>query len=519
MSASESQMDRSDFLKAAGAVAVGGMTAVSPALAGRRRLARKVSTVRYAMSGKVSSADRADPAFNTSQHDGRLISAVYEQLSQYDESLRARPSLAQSWEPNAKADLWTFRLRPGVRWHDGDRFTARDVVYSFRRLLDKKTGSPGAGGLSFLDPDEIKAVGDRAVRFRLKEPNADLPLSLITRQSYIVQAGSSSDDLRRRANGTGAFRVDHFTPGESPTILVKNNRYWRSGFPKADVLRIISIPEAAARVAALKRGQVHVIEDPPGTELASLKGGGTRIVVQRKGNMEVIAMQMNVPPFNDNRVRQAMKYAMDRRKVLRLVAQGNGILVNDIPIASFLQYGPQGAPRKHDVARAKALLKQAGHDDGLKVKLAVSDVQARFIEFATVYKAMAADADIDVELDIRPGDTYWDNVWLKVPMFVSAWIARPTEAMLALLFLADADWNETHWRRTQWDKSFELARSTVDPKKRARIYRSLVGTIVTQGGYLVPYMVNTVDATRANVRGWRPSGTPYANFAPIELTS
>ena len=523
----ERDMDRRGFLKAVGIATVAGMASASPALAGARarvaepltRVQKRLKTVRYAMSGKTSSGDLADPAFNTSQHDGRLISAAYEQLSRYDEALRARPQLAEGWEPNAKADVWTFRLRRGVRFHDGTRFTAGDVVYSFRRLLDPATASPGAGTLAFLDPDGIRAVGDYTVRVRLAQPNADLPLSLITRQSYIVPDGATKDDLRREANGTGAFRVEEFDPGQGPTIFERNKRYWGSA-TKSDVLRLVSISEPAARVAALKRGQVDIIEDPPGTELNSLKAGpGTRIVTQVKGNMEVIAMQMDVQPFNDVRVRQALKLAMDRKKMLQLVAQGNGILVNDIPIASILEYSLPGTPRGRDVNRAKTLLRQAGYEDGLKVKLSVSDVQARFIEIATVYKSMAAEADIDVELEIGPGDTYWDNVWLKTPMFVSAWIARPTDAMLALLLLSKADWNETHWRRAKWDARFATARRTLDYKKRQAIYRSLQKEVIEQGGYLVPYMVNTIDATRANVRGWKPSGTPFANFTQIDFTS
>jgi peptide/nickel transport system substrate-binding protein len=527
MEMTEHDMDRRGFLKVAGLATVAGMVGAGPALAGKparsaeplTRVQRRLKTVRYAMSGKMSSSDLADPAFNTSQHDGRLISAAYEQLSRYDEALRARPQLAQRWEPNAKADVWTFRLRRGVRFHDGSRLTAKDVVYSFRRLLDPKTASPGAGSLSFLDPDGIRAVGDYTVRFRLAQPNADLPLSLITRQSYIVPDGATKDDLRREAVGTGPFRVKDFDPGRGPTIFEKNKRYW-GAMAKSDVLRLVSISEPAARVAALKRGQVDIIEDPPGTELASLKRGpGTRIVTQVKGNMEVIAMQIDVEPFNDVRVRQALKYAMDRRRMLQLVAQGNGILVNDIPIASILEFSVPGAPRARNVARAKTLLKQAGHDDGLKVTLSVSDVQARFIEIATVYKSMATEADIDVELDIGPGDTYWDNVWLKRPMFVSAWIARPTDAMLALILHSKADWNETHWRRARWDARLATARRTLSYKKRQAIYRSLQKEVIEQGGYLVPYMVNTIDATRASVRGWKPSGTPFANFAPIDFTS
>lgn len=518
------RLTRRAFLKTAGLTAAGAALAgytplVTRQLTPMAEAARALKTVRFAMSGKVSTKDTADPAFNTSQHDGRLISAVYEQLARYDESLRAQPWLAESWQPNARGDVWTFKLRPRVAFHDGSRLTARDVVYSFRRLMNKATASPGAGNMSFMDPDGITAVDDRTVRFRLKQPNVDLPLTLIFRQAYIVKQGASSADLKTKANGTGAFRLRQFTPGESPTIFVRNQRYWQRSTPKIDVLELSSVSEAASRVAALQRRQVDVIEDVPIPDVNKLKAGpGTKIAVQAKGNMELIAMQIDVPPFTDNRVRLAMKYAMDRQKMLRLVAGGFGTLVNDIPIASSLEYGLAGPPRPHDVAKAKQLLAEAGHPNGITVKLSVSDVQARFMEFATVFKETVAEAGIRVELDVRPADTYWDVVWLKAPMYVSAYIARPTDGMLALLYLSTADWNETHWRKAEWDALFAKARGTLSYDQRKAAYQQVQQQLVDQGGHLVPYMVNTIDATRTNVTGWKPSGTPYHDFANLDIT-
>ena len=528
------RLTRREFLKAAGLTAAGATlaactTPTTPTAAPTGvqaqpttppTVAKVLNTVRFAMSGKATSADTADPAFNNTSHDGRLISAVYEQLAQFDESLKAVPVLAESWEPNEKGDVWTFKLRQGVTWHDGNKFTAKDVVYSYRRLLDPAVASPGAGNLSYLDPDGIEAVDDNTVRFKLKQANVDMPLSTVFRQAYIVPDGASGDDLKASANGTGPYQLTEFRPGETPTVFAKNENYWQSGIPKVDVFELTSIPEAPSRIAALQAGQVDIVEDPPFTELENLmEGADTTTVIQEKGNMELIAMQTDQPPFDDVRVRQAMKYAMDRQKMLDLVAGGHGILVNDIPISSVLEYGLPDPPREHNVEKAKQLLSEAGYADGLTVKLFVSDVQARFVEFATVYKELVAEAGINVELDLRPADTYWDVVWLKEPMYVSAYIARPADGMLALLYLSTADWNETNWRQTEWDAILTEARATLDHQKRTELYHRAQRNIVEEGGHLVPYMVNTIDAKRKNVTGWKPSGTPFHNFRNIDLTA
>ncbi|MGH3993807.1 MAG: ABC transporter substrate-binding protein, partial [Pseudonocardiaceae bacterium] len=333
---------------------------------------------------------------------------------------------------------------------------------------------------------------------------------------YIVPDGASSSDLRKRAEGTGAFKLKEFTPGEDTTVFVRNRSYWQQGLPRSETLRLVSISEAGSRVAALLRGQVDIIENPPETDLPRLRSDSTAVVSDKKGDMELVAVQMDEAPFDDNRVRLALKYALDRRAMVKLVAQSHGLVTNDIPIASVLQYALEGPAREVNVAKAKALLAEAGHADGLKVKLAVSDVQARFIDFATSYKQMAAEAGIDLELDVRPADSYWEEAWLKVPMFVSAWIARPTAAMLRLLFLSKSSSNETHWGGQEWDKRFFEAQGTLDPEARGGLYQKLQSEIVDQGGYLVPYMHATIGATRSDIAGWKPSGTFFERFDTIQ---
>ncbi len=359
MSAIDRQIRRRDFLKAAsyGATALALTACVpatspsaappsgSPATGGTPAPSTPAAakTVRFAMTGKVTSADTADPHFNTTTHDGRLNSACYEQLAQFDESLQAVPQLAESWESNAAATEWTFKMRSGVTFHDGDALTARDVVYSYKRILDPAVASPGAGNLAAVDPDGITAVDDMTVRFRLTSANVDFPLSTVFRQAYIIRDGSSGDDLKTTANGTGPFMLDTFTPGETPTVFLKNPAYWAAGLPKVDTIELTAIPEGPSRVAALKRGQVDIIEEPPSTDYDSLGSGAeTTIVTQVKGNMELIAMTIDTPPFDNPKLRQAMKYvALDLRHdrrirpVLERLVVGRGRFLDDVDLVSL----------------------------------------------------------------------------------------------------------------------------------------------------------------------------------------
>lgn len=477
------------------------------------------TTIRFGMSGATTSADLADPALSNTQHDGRLMTAVYEQLTRYDDGLQAIPWLAESWSANDKATEWRFKLRQGVKFHDGQLLTARDVAYSFSRVLDPETASPGAALLSFLEPDGIREVDDHTVAFRLTEPIGDLPLALITKQSFIVPAGATSDDLRSTAVGTGAFKLRDFTPGGDQTVFVKNADYWEPGLPRSDAFELVAIPETATRVAALQRGQVDIIENLPATDIERLSSDGMQVQTQAKGDMEMFAMQTDVAPFDDPRVRMALKYALNRPGMMELVAQGQATELNDIPVSSVLQYGLDDPVREHDVAMAKQLLADAGYGDGLSIELNTSDVQVRFMDFATAYKAMAADAGIELNLAVSPADSYWEEVWLQTPAFVTAWIARPTESMLALLLLSDSSSNETHWDRPDWEQRFRQARASQNEQEREQLFTQLQQEVVDEGGYLAPYMANTISATSETVSGWTPSGTFFEDFAAISVGS
>jgi peptide/nickel transport system substrate-binding protein len=507
------------LLSAGAAVtSVGALTGCSVGDFGDQKPAAKgsVKTLRFGMSGATTSADIADPALSNTQHDGRLMTAVYEQLTRYDESLQAVPWLAESWSANRLATEWQFKLRRGVTFHDGHTLTAEDVVHSFGRVLDPKTASPGAALLGFLDPGGLRAVDDYTVSFKLKEPIGDLPLALITKQSFIVPAGATSEDLRRNAVGTGAFRLEEFTPGEERTLFVANDKYWGDA-ARLSALELVSIPETATRMAALQRGQVEIVENVPATDIPRAESKGLNILKQSKGDMEMFAMQTDVAPFDDVRVRQALKYALDRRGMIDLVAQGQGTELNDVPVSSDLQYGLGDPVRQRNVEKAKELLAQAGHRDGLSIELATSDVQARFMDFATVYKGMAADAGIDLKLAVSPADSYWDEVWLQQPAFVTAWIARPAESMLAMLFMSDSSSNETHWDRPEWERRFRQGRASQSTSEREAIFRELQTEVVEEGGYLAPYMANTISATSPQVTGWMPSGTFFENFNSVSL--
>ena len=212
--------------------------------------------VNLAGSEAISQKQTMDPAFIVSQDDQYNVWSIYEPLIDTTPTFELQPRLATSWEPNADGTVWTFHLREGVKFHDGTDFDANDVVYTFRRLMDKNVGSPAASILSFLTPEGVEAVDAHTVRFTVAKPVVDLPTAISSKFSGIVAENTSSEDLAAKGNGTGAFMVEQFTRGGPVRIFRRNPSYWDPSLPKAACLKITSIPEPVSMSAALLSGKV-----------------------------------------------------------------------------------------------------------------------------------------------------------------------------------------------------------------------------------------------------------------------
>jgi ABC-type transport system substrate-binding protein len=181
------------------------------------------------------------------------------------------PSLATSWKSNSAGTVWTFQLRKGVKFRTGKPFTSADVVYTFRRLLDPKTGSEGASQMSFLKPSGIEAAGPYAVKFITAKPVAELPLLITNKNTFIVQNGASTNTLRTKGAGTGPFIPVDFKPIKQIETYKRNPNYRQAGLPKAACLDVYQIVEPTSMLAAMQTGQVDFAQQIDFSILPALK--------------------------------------------------------------------------------------------------------------------------------------------------------------------------------------------------------------------------------------------------------
>jgi ABC-type transport system substrate-binding protein len=314
-----SQLTRRQVLKSAG------LTAGAFAFPRRGAAQTKPGTL---ISAQTTEATGLDPQLVPALSRSRRSPLTYNQLVRFDPDMTLQPELAESWQISPDGLTWTFKLRQGVKFHDGQEFTSADVKFSFDRLLEKSA----AGKSDFNAVDKIEPAGKYAVKFVTKEPFAALVAALGGFWGFIVsEAGvKKHGDLNKAALGTGPFILDDWKV-EQQMVFKRNPNYWKKGLPHVDELILRVIPDEANIVAALRTGQVHhaFIEDNKNYNLLKDEKSLTGYRSSRLG-YDYLNMSANRGPLGDVRVRQAISWAVDRAQVMRVATAGFGRLTGAV---------------------------------------------------------------------------------------------------------------------------------------------------------------------------------------------
>ncbi|MDQ7249946.1 ABC transporter substrate-binding protein [Dongia sedimenti] len=483
---------------AAFAIAISGAATLAMAAAGDEC----VKVLGYEWSGEKQSMDPADME---SGDDAYHIFTVYNRLVDVDDNFKVLPELATEWSVSADGLTWTFKLREGVKFHSGKDFTSADVVYTFKRMLDEKLGSGARAVLEFLDADGIKAPDPHTVTFTTKKPVVELPVLITNKFTNIVPDGAKHEDLRLHEDGTGPFMQEAFTPNAPVRIFKKNPNYWDAGKPKADCIRVTVAQEAVAAVSALKAGQVDLMLNVDPSVISTLKDDpSVKLLETAASNSMTISFWVDTKPFDNVKVREALKLVVDRQAMIDTVLLGFGEpgADNPVPVGNPNSYTKE-AP-KQDIEKAKALLAEAGYKDGLKFDLYTAEGVPGMVRMAQVYAEQAKAAGIDINVIVTPAESFWDDVWLKQPAVTSAWSMRPPGEGLAVAYTQSAKWKETHWERPDYDALLLKANTTVDDAERRKLFQQTGELLAKEGGLVLPMFVHQVLALRKGCEGYTP---------------
>lgn len=462
-----------------------------------------------------------DPHYHNTGNNNQIVGVIYDRLLHQDSSQQLGPGLAVEWGPIAD-DVWEFKLREGVTFHDGSAFTAEDVVFSYERVPNVPN-SPSSFSIYTDGIAEIIVVDDYTMQFRTNGPYPLLPIDLSTIQIVSSEmADATTEDYNSGAAsiGTGPYRFVSYTPGES-IVLEANPDYW-GGAPEFDTVTYRPISSDAARVAALLAGDVDLIANVPTSDIATLEDNPDIVLSQGVSNrviyLHVDSRRVYSPyvsdndgneifnPFQDVNVRRAISMAIDRDTIVEEVMEGIAIPAGQVLPEGFFGVSENIDVPEYDPDGARELLAEAGYPDGFR--LTIHGPNDRYINDEQIAQAIAqmlTRVGITTEVETMPRSVYFgratgDENGSEFSLMLVGWGSGTGEASSPLRALLHTRDDETGLGRTNrgryssapFDATLQLALNTVDDDMRQALLARATEIAMREVG-LIPthFQVNT----------------------------
>jgi len=432
------------------------------------------------------------------------IDMLYSGLTRMGLDMQPKPDLALEWSGDAEAKVFTFKLRPGVSFHDGKPFTADDVVATYQAILDPKSAAPSRAALGSLK--DVTALDKLTVRFTLVAPFADFPVITAHTNARIVPAEVARGGigvLNTKANGTGPFRQDSYDSSRMLRV-VRNPTYFAPGQPYLDAVELHLFPDLTAEVSSYLSGAIDVMADVQQADFKRIAAAphsvGRRV---QSGRFVNIVLRMDQKPFDDIRVRQALALSLDRPTLVDLILDGLGRPAGDNILSPEYHFAAAIPAPKYDPAGARRLLAQAGYPNGIKIPLICSNRPAIRSQVGVALKEMAKAGGFDIDVQTIPHDTYLANVWMKGNFYIGYWGMQATEdTAFTLLFTSDAAFADTAWNNKEFDALVAQGRATLDEAKRRELYAAAQRLMVHDVPSIIPFFQDVLTAHRDTVKDW-----------------
>jgi peptide/nickel transport system substrate-binding protein len=398
------------------------------------------------------------------------------------------PWLLDRWEASDDLLTWTLYLNQGIMFNHGPELTAEDVVFNFQRWLDPDTGSSTTGLMDYLTANDIEQVDDYTVRLHLSRPQIAVPEHLNHYPNVILSKDFEGNWVEQPV-GTGPYTLEEYIV-EERALVRRRDGYWRMGadnqpLPYMDSIRFINLgTDPAPALAALQSGEID-LTGVTAPLLETIEGTDILIATQVSSYTHVIRMRADKPPFDDVRVRNAIKACQDREAIRFATMRDYGALGEDHHVAPIHpEYCPMDPPER-DIEKAKALLAEAGYEDGLDISMAVINSFPN-IDIAQLLAEQCAPAGININLEMMPSSMYWEQ-WMEVDFGITSWTHRPLAVMLlSLAYKSGVPWNETHWSNEEFDSMLAEAEGTLDVEERRQIMCDIQTLMKEEGPIALP---------------------------------
>jgi peptide/nickel transport system substrate-binding protein len=440
----------------------------------------------------------------TKPDQARLVTA-FETLLEFDDNYELQTTgLAESVEAD-NPKQYTIKIRDGITFQNGKPFTADDVIYSLQRIGTQKNGLTGFAATATMDIKGLKKLDDKTVRLPLLSPDSTIPQTLASYTFGMVPVGYEAfkGDVTTQV-GTGAYKLKSFTPGQQ-SQHTRYDGYWRDSW--FDSVTITDFSDSTAQINALKGGQIDAMTDLPANQVEAVKSSGVEALISQTGGWIPICMAIDMAPFNDPKVRQAMRLIIDRKQILEQLGSGYGQIAKDLYAPFDEGYDSSLPQREQDIAQAKSLLKSAGKE-GLSVDLHTTNGAAGMVELASVFASQAKAAGVNITVKNDPN--YYGDAYLKLAFSVDFWGTRGYLNQVQQGSLPTSPYNETHWppksgTGSDFGDLYKQALAETDANKRIDIEHQMQKYEYDIGGYIIPYFNSLIDGHSAQVAGLKPS--------------
>lgn len=461
--------------------------------------------------GQGADPKSLDPHGTNDQPSSRVSKQIYNTLVNQNENMEAEPGLAESWEISDDG-VYTFKLREGVMFHNGEELKASDVAFTLKRGVE----STHVGHIiGMLDPEKIEVVDDYTIKLGTKEPFAPLLAHLAHTATAILNEKAVEEfgeDYGQNPVGTGPFKFENWVSGDSVT-LARFDDYFE-GPAKVEKITFRAIPENTNRTIELETGGIHIAYDIPPTDVTRVEENSD-LLLERNMNLSCTYIGFNCEkePFNDPKVRQAINYALDMDNIVEAVYQGVGKPASG-PLGSLVWAANTNLePYGYNIEKAKELLAEAGYPDGFSTSIWTNENKQR-TDIAEIAQNQLKQIGIDVKVEQLEWGAYLDKTAAgEHDMFILGWVTVTGDPDYGLYPLfhssqhGDAG-NRTFYTNEEVDKLLDLGRTSVDEKERENAYMAVQEIVREDAPWVFVWNGEDLTGLRNNIEGFKnhPAG-------------
>jgi len=524
----EGRVTRRDFLRTATLLGVSASTAYGLAglplegalVGGARADMPRGGTLRIGMAVQdISNPHR----YEWLEHN--IARNVCEYLTKTAHDNVTRPYLLSDWKASDDLKTWTLHLRQDVSWHNGRAFTSDDVIWNLKHVLADETGSSVAGLMQgymleeyeeggskhrrLWDSNAIEKVDSHTVRLNCKMAQLAVPEHLF-HYPLLMLDPEEGGLLKPGSNGTGAFELVEHEVGKI-SVLQARKDYWGDG-PYLDRIEFVDLGEdPGAAINALASKQVHGLYLVDILQLEALKFlPHVELCHVLTADTAVLRGKVTQEPFNDPRVRQAMRLAVDPEVTQQIILGEYGLSAEHHHVSPVHPEYAKLPPIGRDLAAAKRLLQEAGHADGIDLgKIdCKSDPSWEFNAVQAIVEQWK-EAGIRCQINLMPASDFW-KVWNTTPLGFTEWLHRPLGVMvLELAYRSGVPWNESDYSNADFDRLLEKAGGILDAEERRAVMQEIQIMLQNDGPIVQPLWRSTMTAMDKRVKGFQMHPTRY----------